>query len=315
MMEPIMKKLFVFAGLSALFALAAAALWAQQPAPLLSWAPKPLKPTKWTAPHKPVQRYAEMLAKYKGQQNWSEPVMDDEHLRSQFISSAPGTKTLRRFHPDTREWWVVADGQIRFSIDGQAPFVASQGWLVQVPYRTVYSMETIGDKPSIRLETNIAHAQTVYPMDVKPPKLEGFEFLPVRIAGPVTPDYKTNRTHATYEELAAEAEATPRKQATLRFAHDDRGTVNFIYGYGKDLPAVTDADRGHCHPEGAEFWIVLHGRISYKIEGIDPFIADLYDCVYVPKYKFHLARWYGDGPSTRLAMNGYFDIAHLFDQK
>jgi mannose-6-phosphate isomerase-like protein (cupin superfamily) len=315
MMEPIMKKLFVFAGLSALFALAAAALWAQQPAPLLSWAPKPLKPTKWTAPHKPVQRYAEMLAKYKGQQNWSEPVMDDEHLRSEFISSAPGTKTLRRFHPDTREWWVVADGQIRFSIDGQAPFVASQGWLVQVPYRTVYSMETIGDKPSIRLETNIAHAQTVYPMDVKPPKLEGFEFLPVRIAGPVTPDYKTNRTHATYEELAAEAEATPRKQATLRFAHDDRGTVNFIYGYGKDLPPVTDADRGHYHPEGAEFWIVLHGRISYKIEGIDPFIAHLYDCVYVPKYKFHLARCYGDGPSTRLAMNGYFDIAHLFDQK
>ena len=76
---------------------------------------------------------------------------------------APGAKTPRRFRPDTRAWWIVQDGQIRFTIEGQEPFVASKGYLVQVPYRTVYSLETVGDKPSLRLEVNIAGAQTMYP--------------------------------------------------------------------------------------------------------------------------------------------------------
>jgi mannose-6-phosphate isomerase-like protein (cupin superfamily) len=306
-----MKNVLLLFGLATLGLLTG--LPAQTPKTLLSWAPKPIEASKWVSPNRPHVVYAELLAKHKGQQNWVEPVQDDEHLHGEFISSAPGTKTPKRFHPDTREWWVITEGQIRFHIDGQEPFVASKGWLVQVPYRTVYSMETIGDTPSIRLETNIAHARTLYPMDMKPPKLDGFEFVPVRIAGPVSPDNKTNRFHATFEELAAEVEATPKKQATLRFVHDDRAAVNFIYGYAKDLPPVTDGDRGHYHVEGGEFWIVLSGQIRYKIEGIDTFIAQLYDCVYVPKFKFHLARWYGDGASTRLAMNGYYDIAHLFD--
>jgi mannose-6-phosphate isomerase-like protein (cupin superfamily) len=174
-------------------------------------------------------------------------------------------------------------------------------------------METVGDGPSVRFETNIANATTLYPMEEKPPALAGFEFIPTRITGPVTKDYPTNRIHATYEELAAEAEKTPRKQATLRFAHDDRGTVNFIYGYAKDLPPVTDKDLGHFHPQGAEYWIVLGGHIQYKIEGIETFVAEPYDVVYVPKSKWHRARWFGDGPSTRLAMNGYYDIGHVFE--
>ena len=39
--------------------------------------------------------------------------------------------------------------------------------------QTIYSMETIGDKPSLRFETNIAKAKTLYPQDVKPPELPG----------------------------------------------------------------------------------------------------------------------------------------------
>jgi len=293
-------------------AIAVVPLPAQSTRDIVAWAPKAKTPTAWTGPHKPRHVYSEMLTRHKGEGNWSELVVDDEHLRSEFISSAPGTKTPRRLHPDTREWWVVTQGQIRFTIDGQQPFVATSGTLVQVPYRTIYSMETLGTQPSIRFETNIANATTLYP-DEKPPAANGFEFMRVRINGPVTPDYPTNRIHATYEELAAEAEKTPRKQATLRFAHDDRGTVNFIYGYAKDLPPVTDADKGHFHAQGAEYWIVLGGHIQYKIEGLETFVAEPYDVVYVPKSKWHRARWYGDGPSTRLAMNGFFDIGHLFE--
>jgi len=94
---------------------------------------------------------------------------------------APGAKTPRRFHPDTRAWWIVQDGQIRFIIEGQDPFVASKGYLVQVPYRTLYSLETVGDKPSLRLEVNIAGAQTMYPADETPVPLDGVNFVKVRI--------------------------------------------------------------------------------------------------------------------------------------
>ena len=55
----------------------------------------------------------------------------------------------RRFHPDTREWWVIMDGQIRFDIEGQDSFIATKGSMVQVPMQTIYSMEAIGDKPDV----------------------------------------------------------------------------------------------------------------------------------------------------------------------
>src|SRR5260370_41856768 len=110
----------------------------------LVWAPKPKTLPGYVAPHRPHTKLADLKAKHKGSDDWQEVVVDDDHLNAVYISSAPGTKTPRRFHPDTREWWVVRDGQIRFSIDGQQPFFASKGWMVQVPYRTPYTKETVG---------------------------------------------------------------------------------------------------------------------------------------------------------------------------
>ena len=37
------------------------------------------------------------------------------------------------------------------------------------------------------------------------------------------------------------------------------------------------------------------------------------DVVYVPINTYHLARFHGEGPSCRLAMNGYPNIAHLYE--
>jgi len=110
-------------------------------------------------------------------------VVDDNSLRADYVSMAPGVKTPRQFHPDTRAWWIVQDGQIRFSIEGQEPFGASKGYLVQVPYRNIFSLETVGDKPSLRLEVNIAGDKTMYPIDVQPETVKGFTFVKVRISG------------------------------------------------------------------------------------------------------------------------------------
>lgn len=67
------------------------------PAPQIVWSPKAVKPGDWTPPHKPHTKLVDVLAKHKGKADWVETVVDD----------------------DTREWWVIQDGQVRFAIDGQ----------------------------------------------------------------------------------------------------------------------------------------------------------------------------------------------------
>jgi mannose-6-phosphate isomerase-like protein (cupin superfamily) len=42
---------------------------------------------------------------------------------------------------DTREWWIVQSGTLRFTVDGREPVVATKGMMVQVPYRTLYQIE------------------------------------------------------------------------------------------------------------------------------------------------------------------------------
>src|SRR5947209_181293 len=177
------NRVILAAGASLLFL---SAIWAQnngRPGSQMVWAPKPVALTPWNTPNKPHWKLAEILSDHKGIKSWKVAVVNDEQLHADYIQMAPGEKTPRRAHPDTREWWVVQDGQIRFTIDGQEPFVAKKGYLVQVPYRNIYSMETVGDTPSLRLEVNIGGATTMYPADEKPAPLPGFEFVKVRIGG------------------------------------------------------------------------------------------------------------------------------------
>jgi mannose-6-phosphate isomerase-like protein (cupin superfamily) len=279
----------------------------------LFWAPKPAILPAYVAPHRPHTRLADLIEKHKGAHDWQEVVVDDDHLNAVYISAMPGAKTPSRLHPDTREWWVVMGGQIRFAIAGQQPFVASKGWMVQVPYRTAYTLETIGDKPSLRFEVNVAHAKTLYPRDEKPPEMSGFGWQLVKLPQPLGAYDRGNKPYIVFDEIAGAFERQPQKDGQYRFINDDRAVGNVIYGYEKDLPPVKPGDRGHYHAECAEFWIILAGRIRYKIEGQNPFVAETGDVVYVPKFTYHLPRFYGPGPSCRLAMNGFPEIGHLFD--
>ncbi len=195
-----------------------------------------------------------LRAKYKGQPNWREVIVNDDHLKSEYIQMAPGTKVGRRFHPDTREWWVIMDGEIRFDIEGQDSFVARKGSMVQVPLQTIYSMEAIGDKPALRFETNIAKAKTLFPQDVKPPEIPGATWIPVMLNRKPHPYGYTNKPHINLYDL----EKDPNYKGS-RFVHDDRGVSNIIYGYAKNLPPLNENDRGHFHPECAEFWLIMQG--------------------------------------------------------
>ena len=84
------------------------------------WSPMPIKANQFVPPNKALTRIADLLAKHKSQPNWTEVVVHDHLFHGEYISMAAGAKTPRRFHQDHRVWWVVQDGQIRFTI-GQTP--------------------------------------------------------------------------------------------------------------------------------------------------------------------------------------------------
>jgi len=290
------------------------ALWAQntgRPGSQTVWAPKPTTLTPWTAPNKPHWKLSEILAAQQGKKSWKVPIVNDEHLHADYIQMAPGEKTPRRAHPDTREWWVVQDGEIRFTIDGQEPFIAKKGYLVQVPYRNFYSMETVGDKPSLRFEVNIAGARTMYPAgagEAKPPSLADYMWVKTTVASKGVYD-QGNRPFIDFNAVVAGTE----KQR--RFIADDRAVSNIIIGEAKNLPPAVDSDKGHFHGECAEFWIILLGKMDYKIEGAPQILADQGDVVYAPRGHWHRPRFAGEGKACRLAMNGYQDIGHFFEPK
>lgn len=57
----------------------------------------------------------------------------------------------------------------------------------------------------------------------------------------------------------------------------------------------------------------MSGQVRYPIEGQEAIIASEGDLVYAPAQTFHAPRFYGPGPSCRLAMSAYVDMAHLRD--
>lgn len=270
-----------------------------------SWAPKPVEVPKYVPPHKPVTRLADLKKQHAGEANWRQVIVDDDTLHGEYIQSAPGTKISRRFHPDTREFWAVVEGKVKFEIEGQQPVIATRGSLVQVPMQTMYSIETLGDTPALRYEVNVPHVKTFYPMDVKPPEMPGFKWIEAKLNREPGAYDHGNVPHVNLFELAKNPKF--RGQA---FVTDARLFANIIYGYERELPPLDTKNPGHYHPESSESWLIMLGKISYPIEGQGVIIADEGDIVYVPQFTFHAPRYHGN-PSCRLAMNGYPNIAHV----
>ena len=153
-----------------------------------------------------------------------------------------------------------------------------------------------------------AKAQTLYTKASDAPSIPGVEFVPVTLGRKAHPYGHENKPHLNMYELMKDP-----KYRGSRFVDDDRGVANIIYGYEKNLPPYNPAEKGHYHVESAEFWLIMTGQISYDIEKVGRIIADEGDVVYVPPFTYHNARFYGEGPSCRLAINGYPDLGHLRD--
>jgi len=275
-----------------------------RPKPIIAWSAQPVEQTPWIAPQKPHWKLSEVLAKHSGQRSWQEDIVSDRDFVARYISMAPGEKTRTRFFADDRIFWIVQSGQLRVSIDGQPPFVASRGFLVQVPYRTPYSMETVGTEPSLRFEVTAAQAVPLYPLDETPAPAPGKKYLKVSYTGSGSYD-EVNKPYLDFSKdvVAANGRGGP-------FVKDDMTFANIIRGPGQPPPPATNL--GHFHVGYSEFWFVLEGKIDYLIEGVPFFTADQGDVVYAPQGRWHRASWGGQGMATRLAINPRPDGMHNY---
>ena len=280
---------------------------APRPTPTSAWALKPLKTPVYRPGLRPWVKLAEVKKKYQARPNWTEVVVDDGRLSGAYVSSAPGSKTQRMFHPDTREWFGVIEGELRVEIEGQEPFTATRGSLVNIPRQTIYTVETLGTHPSVRFTLNVSGARSVYPKEEKPP---------VAPVGMVWTEVRINRTPTRYDEFNAPhlnihaAAAKDEKYSGGRFVRDDKSEMLVIYGHEKNMPPLDPNDKGHFHVESAEMWLVFSGKIRYAFEGQEPFIASEGDVVYVPSNTWHATRFIGDN-ACRLSITEYVGNALL----
>jgi len=301
-----------WAGAAAMLTLVAmAGLGAQAQQVWYTWAPKPAVATQWKAPNKPIWRLSEILAVHKGQKDWMQQIVLDQDYSAQYIQMAPGEKTRTQFWADDRIFFVVWSGEIRFTIQGQEPFVASKGFLVQVPYRTPYSMETVGDAPSLRFEVIRSGRTPLYPYveGETPPNTAGKIYLKTSYRTPPDSYSEINKPYLDFEKDFVGNPNPPKGDHA--FVTDTTNFMNVIRGHG--VPTPPDSNKGHFHIDYNEFWFIAEGKIDYLMEGMKLFTAEPGDIVYAPQGRWHRASFAGDTMDTRIAINPRPEGMHNFD--
>jgi len=108
------------------------------------------------------------MALHASKTDWAEPIVNDNHVFAQYISLGPGGKVLTSMETDTKMWFIVLSGELRVDIKGVPPFVATKDFIVQVPMRTPFSLETVGDQPSLRFEVRIESEPRTFPVGDNP---------------------------------------------------------------------------------------------------------------------------------------------------
>ena len=288
---------------------------AAQPAPArhvwMAWAPKPTTLPGY-GPNKPVTRLPAVLAAHKGQASWRQPIIQTRRFTATWIQMAPGEKTREQFWGDDRTIWVVWGGQIRFTIQGQQPFVATKGFLVQVPYRVPYSLETVGSEPSLRFEVTHAGRLPAYPANSgEPPPTNppGVHYVKVSRDMSMGSYDDKNRMYVDFfkDVVAKYPHSGPPNPVFTNF---DDGLCDIIRGQGVPTPPPTN--RGHFHIGNDEFWFILEGKVDYLIEDVGLVTANVGDVVFVPPSRWHRASWHEGQVDTRLSFNTRPTMLHNF---
>jgi len=311
-----MKRLHAAMAVAALtFGLAVPTVFTQQAAggrgaPPRQWWVNKDKPGQF-GKNKVHIKIADLKARHKGQANWSEVVVDDENFHSTYNSGAPGTRISSRMHPDTREFFTVTEGEMRFTLEGQAePINAKKGSVINIPKKTMYSAEVVGTVPALWVDANQANFKTLVPVaDPRPVQTPGHTSMKIGLN--VTPGPYTGNNQPHFNLFDAQQDP---KFAGRNVVQDDHMWAQAIWGYEKNLPPYNPDDKGHFHVGTAEWWVIMQGQIRHNIETVGDFTSNEGDIVYAPPSTWHATRFAGPGPSCRLAISGY-QFTSLLEQE
>ena len=276
---------------------------ASRPPLQIGWSPKKSPYRAYDAPNRPWWKLSDVLAMHKGQKNWTQPIIRNKDLMADWHQMASGGKTPELEYPDNRTAIIVGSGQLRVSIKGQEPFVASKGFEIDVPFRLPFTMEAIGSGPALWFEVHADGDVPIYPvaaMPDKPKDVPGFTYQQAVLMGG---DGKYDAQNRPYLDFFKEVvEGGARAGA---FISGDHMFVNNIRGKGTPTPPPSNL--GHFHFGHDEFWFVMEGNVDYQIEGVPFFTAGPGDIVTAAQGRWHRASF--GGPvgqmATRVAINPY----------
>jgi mannose-6-phosphate isomerase-like protein (cupin superfamily) len=272
------------------------------PPPQLAWAPKKSPYDAYVAPNKAWWKLSDVLAAHSKTASWQQPIVRNKDLEADWHQLAAGEKSTLVEWPDNRVGMIVWSGQVRVSIKGQEPFVASKGFEINIPLRLSYTMETVGSEPALWLEVHQAGDVPIYPIEGTPDKpkdIKGYTFTKVILNGGDGVYDGTNKPYLDYYKDVVNGGA--RGGA---FIASDHFFMNNIRGMGVPMPPASNL--GHFHVDMTEFWFIMEGKISYQIEGIkEPFIASAGDVVTAAMGRFHRAAFAEGQMDTRVAINPF----------
>ncbi len=278
-----------------------------------TWTPRPVAPAPYKSPNKPRTTIADVRAKISPanqSKTWHQKVVSDQHLQASWVQLAIGDQSQAMYISDTRAAFIVWEGELEFTIGNTATttstFVATKGSMVQVPARTRFQMKNVGAQPSLTFEIFTADAAITYAREsaTLPKPKTGFTWQLTRQdpGAEALNNYSKNGTAVVNNVQHRNYFAQP---AAFEFAASPGLFVNSIRGQAFNCNMQNPATLGHRHINYGEFWFIIEGQIQYNIEGLDPFVSEAGDIVYVPAGRWHSAANYCPGFDTRIAINPF----------
>ena len=264
------------------------------------WAAQKVPETPYDGPNKPVTHIADLLKKHKGQAHWEEKVMLTRDYDGRYISLAPGEETKAQFYADDRCFMWVYSGQMKVTIDGQAPTTVSKGYLIDVAPRLAYALENTGNEPVVFWRVTPAGQMPSYPITETPTPVKGWKYIQAKITS--TGGY--DEPNQPFLDFNAYAASGGKSRDFALHGHTSAHIIRA--GALKEVPPSTSW--GHFHENMVEAWVVIEGSLDVLISGEKNIVTgQLGDVIMVPNERWHRATTHpNSGPSTRLAMTPRF---------
>jgi mannose-6-phosphate isomerase-like protein (cupin superfamily) len=242
-------------------------------------------------------KLADLLKKHAGQRAWAETVVRDANgLTGRYIQMAPGERTKTQFYADSSMFFIVEAGQLKVSLSGQEPFIASKGFIVQAPARVQYAMETTGEAPALRFEVTHSRALPFYPEAESPTPVKGYTYRKVTLQG-APGSYGAAKPYLDFQKEIVEGGG----RSPGGFVRDGETAANITRAPGAPTPPPSQL--GHFHDGTSEFWFIMEGNVEFQIEGV-PFIhATQGDIVYAPAGRWHRSGHAGEQMDTRISIH------------